>query len=298
MNRSTKLFLGVLLLAMAGGVTAADGDIRIVPVSDSIYMLEGEGGNIGVFTGPDGTLMIDAKYAAQSEKILAAVQQVSGDIPEIVINTHGHQDHTGGNENFGKAGSLIVAHENVRNRMGADQFMEAFNRAIPAAPAAALPSVTVLQEIRIHWNDEILRLMHIPNAHTDGDIFVQFVKANVIHTGDFFFNGFYPFIDAGSGGSINGMVAAVDSLLEIVDDETIIIPGHGPLARRQELQQYRDMLTLVAGRIAKLLDKGMSREEIVAEKPTADLDVRWGDGFLAPDIWVGIVCDGFQRNAE
>jgi len=295
MNNLAKAGCALLVWVAACYAIADNDPITIVPVSDNIIMLRGEGGNIGVLTGSDGTLMIDDKFAALTDDILAAIRIVGGDTPKILINTHWHGDHTGGNENFGKAGSLIIAHDNVRVRRSADQFIAALNSTIPATGKVGLPPITFLQESRIYWNGDRLRLVHVANAHTDGDIFVHFEKANVIHAGDIFFNGFYPFIDVASGGSLNGMLAAVGRLLELADEQTLIIPGHGSLARRQDLVQYQDMLALVAERVSALIGQGKTRGEIIVAKPTQDLDKEWGGGFLKPDIWVGMVVDGYKH---
>ncbi|MCH8960879.1 MAG: MBL fold metallo-hydrolase, partial [Bacteroidetes bacterium] len=207
----------------------------------------------------------------------------------FVVNTHWHFDHTGGNENMGAAGAILVAHENVRARMSVDQFMKAFDRAVPASPPGALPVITFTDAMTFHWNGDDLHVFHVDPAHTDGDAIIHFKGANAVHMGDTYFSGMYPFIDVGSGGSIDGMIAAADEVLALADDATKIIPGHGPLSNKAELHAYRDMLATARDRIHALISEGKSQEEVVAAKPTSDLDAEWGGGFMQPDVWVGIV---------
>ena len=291
-----KSFTAVLSLLTLLSFLPANGQdegVEIIPtkITDTLYLLQGKGWNIGLSIGDDGPLMIDDQFAPLSEKIMATVATLSDQSIRFVINTHWHGDHTGGNENLGKAGAIIVAHENVRVRMSKGQFMKAFNRHVNPAPEAALPVVTFPQSMTIHWNGDELAIDHLSSAHTDGDAVIHFKKANVLHTGDLFFNGFYPFVDASSGGSFAGLLNALNSLAERIDDETVIIPGHGPLAKKADLLRYITMLETVQATIGDLIEQGQTKEEIIAAKPTAEFDADWGGGFLAPDIWVGIVYD-------
>ncbi len=284
----------LILVAISTGAQQDPDAARIeaVPVADGIFMLTGRGGNIGLSVGDDGAFLIDDQYAPLTEKILAAITEKTEHPVRFVINTHWHGDHTGGNENMGQAGAIIVAHENVRKRMSTEQFIEAFDTRVPPSPAAALPVVTFADSITFHWNGDDIRVFHVGPAHTDGDSVIHFQKANVIHAGDTFFNGLYPFIDSSSGGSIDGMIAAAELVLAIADEKTKIIPGHGPLCQKAQLQASYDMLVVARDRIRKLMDEGNTRDEVIAAKPTADLDEEWGGGFLEPDVWVGIVFDG------
>lgn len=270
-------------------------EITTVPVADGLYMLMGEGGNVGVSVGVDGTFIIDDQYAEMTDKIGAAIKDVSGDKARFLINTHWHGDHSGGNENFGKAGAIIVAHENVRESLLVEKSIPLFNMVKPPSPKAALPVITFKDQMSLHLNGDDLHLYHVANAHTDGDAIVHFTKANVIHTGDVFFNGFYPFIDTGSGGSLAGMIAASEVVLKLADDKTRIMPGHGPLAGKAELQAYRDMLVRAEKSIRKLVEAGKTEDQVVAAKPTAALDANWGKGFLPPDMWVRIVYSGMKK---
>lgn len=266
--------------------------IETVPVGPGIYMLTGEGGNIGVSVGVDGTLIIDDQYAPLAGKIETALNRLAEGAPRFLINTHWHGDHAGGNEHFGRSGAIIVAHTAVRQALKIEKTIPLFNMHKPPSPRAALPVVTFDDRMMLHWNDHDIALLHAPNAHTDGDVIVHFRDANVIHMGDTFFNGFYPFIDTDSGGSIAGMIAAAERVLAMADAHTRIIPGHGPLADRAALMAYRDMLVIAEREIRALRDAGKTPDEIVAAKPTAALDPDWGKGFLAPDVWVRILASG------
>ncbi len=273
-----------------------DGPIGPVKISDSLYMLPGTGsGNIGLSIGQDGPLLIDDQFAPLTDKIQATVAKLSEHPIRFVVNTHWHGDHTGGNENLAKRGAVIVAHDNVRVRLAKGQFLKAFNRHVDPAPRKALPVVTFADGLTLHWNDDTLEVMHVGPAHTDGDSVIFFKKANVLHTGDLFFNGFYPFVDSSSGGDFNGMIAAGKKMLERIDDKTVVIPGHGPLSNKAELGAFVTMLEDVRAKVKNLMDAGKKREEVIAAKPTATHDERWGGGFLKPDVWVGIVYDTMAK---
>ena len=290
------LLAGLLLAVPAFAQSDFDKvEIKTTPLGQGLYVLEGRGGNIGVSAGPDGIVLIDDQYAPLVPKIRAALKAISREPVRFVLNTHWHGDHTGGNEDFGKAGTLIVAHNNVRKRLAAGGFMEAFKRDVPPAPLKALPMVTFSDEVSFHLNGQELRAFHVAPAHTDGDAVVMFPNANVVHMGDLYFNGLYPVIDYGSGGHIEGMVAGVDQVLRQIDDKTIVIPGHGPLSNKSQLTAYRDMLATVAQRIRALMQDGKTLDEIQATKPTADFDPAWGNGFLKPQPWVEMVWNGLKR---
>lgn len=266
--------------------------VRVVPVADGVRMLMGAGGNIGVSSGPDGVFLIDDQYAPLTPKIEAAIRTFSNGPFRFVLNTHWHADHTGGNENLGKAGAVVVAQENARKRLSVGQFMAAFNRTEPPAPKGALPIVTFTEAVTFYLNDDEIDAFHIHNAHTDGDVIVRFRRANVVHMGDTYTSRTYPFIDLGSGGSVNGILAAADTVLALTDDRTQIIPGHGPLSNKAELRAFRDMVAAVRDRVGQLVAQGKTRDQVLAEKPTAPFDARWGG---AVERFVGFLYDELSK---
>jgi glyoxylase-like metal-dependent hydrolase (beta-lactamase superfamily II) len=257
--------------------------IQTQQLTPSLYMLLGEGGNIALSTGPDGSVLVDTQYAPLNAKILAAVRAAGGGDVKYVINTHWHGDHTGGNEPLGKAGAVIIAHDNVLTRLSSEQFMAAFNQRVPAAPAVARPVITFPSRTTFHLNGDVVQVVHVANAHTDGDSIVHFTNANVIHTGDTYMKDIYPFIDVSSKGSIDGFIAAADVVLSRANASTKIIPGHGALATKADLQRFHDMLVSARGKIQALIDQGMTEDEVVAAKPTAEFDAAWGQGFMNPE---------------
>ncbi len=303
MKQTRRCLLGiataVVFAAIASSASVAqsaqDVEIETIAVSKNVYMLVGRGGNIGLSVGADGAFMIDDQFDWLSDKILAAVVNLTDQPVRFLVNTHWHGDHVGGNENMGKAGAILVAHENVRKRMSTEQFMEAFDRTVPPSPEGTLPVVTFTDTVTFHFNDDDLRVFHVAGAHTDGDAIIHFRKANVVHMGDTYFNGMYPFIDVSSGGSIDGVIKAAERVLAIADRKTKIIPGHGGLSGVSELREYRQMLITVRDRIRPMIDKGRSKADVIAAKPTRELDAQWGGGFMQPDRWVGIVYDGLVK---
>ena len=217
-------------------------EIRAQSLGGGIYMLTGQGGNIGLSVGDDGVFIVDDQFAPLTDKILAAIADITSEPVRFVFNTHWHADHTGGNENLGRAGALIVAHENVRERMSMDQVLERIGRPAAESPAvaeASWPVLTFTEEVTFHLNGDELHAFHVENAHTDGDAIVHFKRANVVHMGDTFFRDRFPFIDTATGGSIDGMIAAAGTALAIMDAETQVIPGHGALSNRENLREYR-----------------------------------------------------------
>jgi glyoxylase-like metal-dependent hydrolase (beta-lactamase superfamily II) len=258
-------------------------------VADNIYMITGQGGNIGLLTGAEGSFLIDDQFAPLTEKILEVVKSVGGDVPKFLINTHFHGDHTGGDENLGKAGTLIMAHHAVRKRLLNGSYIGAFGMKSEPADKAALPVVTYSENLHLHLNGETINIVHVPSAHTDGDSFVVFENANVVHAGDLFFNGFFPFIDGAHGGSVRGVIAGADNMLALTDADSKIIPGHGALASREDLQRYRDMLATAYERLLALKNQGVSAEDAVAKAPLADLEADWGGGIFSADKWIGII---------
>ncbi len=286
--KKIMLRASVPLLSLAFAATAAaqnddrfaSVEIKTTEVVPGVYMLEGAGGNIGLSVGADGPFIIDDQFAPLSERILAAIGELTEDAPSFVLNTHWHGDHAGGNENFHNAGAMIVAHDNVRKRLleGSEE------RNIEPANPGALPVITFSDEINFYWNDHDIHIQHHELAHTDGDAIVFLKDVNVVHMGDVFFNGGYPFIDIASGGGIDGYIAAHNGVLELVNEDVKIIPGHGPLSTRQDLQDTRDMLVKVREKVQKLVDKGLSEDEVVAKKPLKKLSKKWGNGFIKDEF--------------
>jgi len=282
-----------LALALAAPCSLAqdlsDVRIRTVDVAPGIHMLVGSGGNIGVSTGADGAFVIDDQFAPLHDRIRGAIEALDGGPLRFVLNTHWHGDHTGGNEAMSSAGAVIVAHEQVRARMSRDQYNPLFDRTTKASSPAALPVVTFGDGLTFHWNGHEIRVFHVGPAHTDGDSVVHFVDAGVFHVGDTFFNGSYPFVDLASGGRIDGLLAAVDRVLALAGPDAKIIPGHGPLADRKDLVRFREVVGTVRDRIRAAIDAGRSLEEVLAAGLTDEFDGAWGQGFMKPEVFTGIV---------
>lgn len=261
-------------------------EIKAEKLSATTYVLFGSGGNIGVSVGDDALFLVDDQYAPLTPKILAALKAISDKPVKFVLNTHWHGDHSGGNENMAKAGAVLVSHDNARKRMSSEQFSSLFKNKTPPSPKAALAQVTFSSDVTFHINGDEVQGFHVPKAHTDGDTIVHFKNSNVIHMGDTFFNGWYPFIDVSGGGSVEGIIACADKVLAMANDATKIIPGHGPISGKAELKAYRDMITTVNDRVKALLKAGKKLEEIQAAKPSAEYDERWGKMFMKPERFV------------
>ena len=270
-------------------------EIQAEKLADTVYMMTGAGGNLGVSVGEDAVFVIDDQFAPLTPKIQAAIAKLSSKPVKFVLNTHWHFDHTGGNENLGKAGAVIVAHENVRKRLSVEGFIEFLGMKTKPEPKVALPVVTFTRELTFHLNGDELVVTHVPRAHTDGDSIVRFGKSNVVHMGDTFFNKLYPFIDTSSGGSVAGVLAAGDRVLKMVDDNTKIIPGHGPLGSKADLKAYRDMLAAISANIRGQIKTGKTLEQVIASKPTAKYDEVWGKGFLAPEKFVEMIYKNLKK---
>jgi len=290
MNRFVVcLTLLTLTTAAVHAQTPQAREVRTVPVASGVYMLMGNGGNIGLSIGPDATFIVDDQYAPMVPNIIAAIQKLTDKPVRFVVNTHWHGDHMGGNEAFGKAGSLIVAHDNVRRRLTSEQVIEFFNAKVPPSPKDALPVVTFSDTVTFHINNDELVASHVAAAHTDGDVIVYWKRANVIHMGDTFFASGYPFIDLGTGGTINGIIAAADQALAIANDNTKIIPGHGELATTAQLREYRQALTTIRDRIRTQIAANKTLPEVIGAKPTADFDEKYGKSFIKPEQFVEFV---------
>ena len=258
--------------------------------NNGTYMLVGKGGNIGLSVGDDGVLLIDSQFKQLTDKILSAINnRITDNSVKFLINTHWHQDHTGGNENFVKNGAIVIAHENVRERLNAEQFVDFLNKTFEASPLNALPTITYKDSISFYFNEDKIDVYHLPNAHTDGDSIIYFNKRNIIHTGDIYVNGRYPFIDHSSGGSIDGIITGIEKIISIIDNETKIIPGHGLLSNLGELQDYLIMLKDIRQQVLTMINNGATLNEIIKSDITSKYDNLYSDSFINSGDFLGFV---------
>ena len=285
-----KIRIALAALLFAAGAAAQTDlskvEVKTTPLGHGLAMLAGAGGNMVASAGEDGVFIVDDEFADLHPKIREALAVMSDRPVRFVINTHWHGDHTGGNEKFAGDGAVVIAQDNVYRRMSTSQFIKHLNRTVPASPKGALPVVTFNDQATLHLNGDEIRLVHVANAHTDGDVLVHFPGADVLHMGDCFFNGQYPIIDTGTGGTIDGYVAAVEKGLSLAGPATKVVPGHGPLGDRAQLAAFGEMLKQARAAVAKFKSAGKSLEETQAAKPTAGLDEKWGKGFVKPDAFV------------
>ena len=277
MGITSRLSIVVLsLITEIGGLTAYAQDLTATHVAGNIHMLEGKGGNIGVSAGKDGLLIVDDQYASEEQKIRGALKGIQPGPLKFVLNTHFHGDHTGGNEVFGKE-AIIIAHENVRNRLQTNK-----------KPKAALPVITYADKVSVHFNGEEIELIHFPGGHTDTDSVVYFRGSNVVHMGDLFFSGRFPFIDLGQGGSVQGYLDNVTAILARLPDDVMLIPGHGPLSTKSDLEAFRAMIDACYRRVKEQVKAGKSIEEIQAQGvPAAYKDWAWR--FISEQRWIIIL---------
>ncbi len=299
-----QLFPGSLLRAAVPGypqqapaadpIAAARARMGAVPIqshelADNLSLLSGPGGNVVVLNGPDGKFIVDTFVSPAWPKLKENLDGLGNAPLKYVIDTHWHFDHTDNNAALRAAGATVLAHENTKKRMSAAQDIPILGLHFPPSPADALPQQTFAASHKLQANGETLALQHFSPAHTDSDIYVHFEKANVIHMGDTFFNGMYPFMDAGTGAKINGMIAAADRALALADNNTKIVPGHGPLGNKVDLAKSRDMLVTARDRVQKLKSEGKSAQEAAATKPLADLDATWAKGMLSSDLFIQVI---------
>ncbi len=263
--------------------------IRLQPLAENLTLLSGPGGNVVVLNGPDGKIVVDTFLMPAWPKLKETLDGLGNAPLKTVIDTHWHVDHTDNNASLHAAGATVLAHDNTKTRMAEPHDSSLFGLHFPASPADALPQQTFSNSKELHANGDIVMLQYFQPAHTDTDIYIHFQKANVIHMGDTFFNGFYPVIDASTGGKINGMILAADKILTLVDNNTKMVPGHGPLGNKADLTKFRDMLVVARDRVQKLKTAGKSAAEIAASKPFADLDATWGKGFFNGDVFAQVV---------
>ncbi len=298
LGASAVVFAKSRLFAQEAGIVptmihaASQAKIEVNWLRRNISVLEGSGGNIAVLTGKDGKLLIDAGFAVSRSRVAPALDSLSADSITRLINTHWHVDHTDGNAWLHGAGAAITAHENTKKHLSASTRVDEWSYTFPAAPAEALPTTVFRDGLRLRHNDTALALKYYGPAHTDSDISVVFEEADVIHVGDTWWNGFYPFIDYSTGGSIDGMIRATKRNLSVVTDKTIIVPGHGPVGNKGGLSEYYDMLVAIRGNVSKLKKQGKSLAETIAAKPTAAYDAKWGQFLMTPSIFTKLVYSG------
>jgi len=275
-----------------GRKAAATAKITTQKLRGGVYALMGSGGNIAVLPGPDGKVLVDSGISTSRPQILDALNALSAEPITHLINTHWHYDHTDGNEWMHAAGATIIAQEKCKARLSSVQEMKAFGATFPAAPKSAVPTKTFGEKNRTKLNGVTLSMAHYEPAHTDTDISIWFVEADVLHTGDTWFNGFYPFIDYSTGGNINGMIEAADRNLATTGPDTLIIPGHGPIGNKKQLQEYRNVLVEARDKVANMKQQGKTLADVIAAKPTAQYDATWGAGFMKPEVFLGLVYQG------
>jgi glyoxylase-like metal-dependent hydrolase (beta-lactamase superfamily II) len=279
----------MVLKARAG---AADAKITTQKLRGNVSVLMGSGGNIAVLQGPQGKVVVDSGISTSQKHIQEALTAISADPIQHLINTHWHYDHTDGNLWMHAAGATILAHEKTRQRMSTPQTIELFHATFPAEPAGALPALSFSEEHTLQINDTSLHLEHYDPAHTDTDIFVHFTDADVLHTGDTWFNGVYPFIDYSTGGHIDGMIRATSRTLGTGTTSTIVIPGHGPVGNKQDVAASLEMLSATRDKVSGLKKEGKTIDEVIAAKPTAAFDEKWGKGFTTPEMFTRFVYQG------
>ncbi len=285
---SGALVPGFAMLLAAAPVAAQDWDsieVETVQVRGNIYALFARGGNIGVSVGDDGVFLIDDQFAPLTPKILAAIAEISDQPVRYLINTHYHGDHSGGNENLGRTGTLIIGHDKLRARLK-ERPVERSGGWSEDGAAHGLPVITFNDRLSFHLNGDEARAIHVAAAHTDGDSFIHFKGANVIHTGDLMFNGMFPYIDVDAGGNVDGVLLGYDQALALADDQTRVIPGHGPMATKQDLTSNRAMIQTVRDRVAALIADGKSLEEVLAAAPSAEYDEAYSWRFIGAEKFV------------
>lgn len=267
--------------------------IKTIKVAGNIYMLEGTGGNIGVSIGADGILIVDDQYAREVDKISAALKELSAGKLKFVLNTHWHGDHTGGNAFFGKE-STIISHDNVRKRLSVESTVR--GNKVPASPKEALPVITFDKSLSVHFNDEEIRVIHFPNGHTDGDSIIFFTKSNVVHMGDDFFAGRFPFIDLDNGGSVEGLIKNISDVISKLPADVKIIPGHGPLSTLEDLKTYHQTLVKTTDIVRQKMNKKMTLDQIKKEGLPAEY-ASWGSGFIKTDGWIETIYNSLSKKS-
>lgn len=269
-------------------------EIKSTKAADNIYMIQAKGGNIGVFKGDDKTLLIDSQFSDISKELKQEISKISGKPIKFLLNTHFHYDHTDGNVNFGKDGAHIIAHEFVYDKLKNGTVIKAFDKKMDAAPEEALPFLTHTQGLHIHEGDENIDIFAY-KGHTGGDSVVFFKTSNVVHTGDIYFNGWYPFIDISNGGSVEGMILSMEDILTKIDDETVIIPGHGAISNKQKMQKDLNMLKGVSKTVMVSKKSGKTKDEIVQMPEIQKYDAEYGQAFLSTEKFIEILYNNYSN---
>ena len=293
-----NIFLPVVLLLFAVSINGQQQDfsqvqIKATKVAGNVYMLEGSGGNIGVSVGADGILIVDDQFAPLADKIRAALKGLNQGKLRFILNTHWHGDHTGGNIAFGPE-APIIAHDNVRKRLATEQRSQVFNRTTPASPKEALPVITFDQSLSVHFNGEEIRVIHYPQGHTDGDSVIFFSSSNVVHLGDDFFAGRFPFVDLESGGSVEGLIKNIGEIIGKIPEGAKLIPGHGPISTLEDLKNYHRMLQQTTEIVRQKITAGKTLEQIKSEGLPAEWEP-WGTGFIKTDRWVETIYKSVKK---
>jgi cyclase len=303
MGGDRREFLRVLICGVAGASFSFEAfgqttttPIKATKLSDTLAMLSGDGGNVGLVVTDGGLMMIDGGLPDRANDLIKAASEVDSHKISVIFNTHWHFDHIGCNETLGKMGAKIIAHENVKKRLSVK--MEALNRTFDPLKPEGLPTQEFSKGGKMTFGKEKIEYMHIPTSHTDGDSYVFFPGPNVLHTGDMMFNGFYPVIDYWTGGWVGGMANAAAVMLKVSDAKTRVIPGHGPMASKDDLKATHDMLATVTQRLEKLVKEGKTVDEAVAAAPTKDFDGKWGQGMFKPDAWTKIAYTSVMRHQQ
>ena len=291
-----SLLLIAILFASINSLSAQDKPVEFTTfqLSDTVYMLKGRGGNVGISTGEDGLYIIDDQIKPITSQLLQAIRKISDKPIRIVLNTHYHADHVGGNEAIGDGGAVIISHDNIRKRMTTEQVSIFMQNTTPPYAKDALPIVTFNDRLSLHMNGETATAYYVANGHTDGDSIIHFPVSNVIHMGDMFFNDLYPYVDLDAGGSIQGLVAAADLALSMANDSTRIIPGHGPLGMTEDLKNYRDYLIKAGANVQELIDKDMDLQQIIAAEPTKEWDEELGKTWITPAQFVTFIYNSLE----
>lgn len=279
-------------------VTVRDLSLRIETISEGLYVLIGKRaiGNVLVSIGEDGTFLVDDQFEASAPEIQGAIESLGGNSPNFIINSHYHHDHAGGNEPFGETGAIIAAHDNARKLLAQGTEIELLNLVVPPAPKSALPTITFAEEMKLHLNGNLIQLTHIPNAHTETDIVIHLLESNVIHVGDIWnYTGNYPFIDSGHGGSLAGMIEGQKAIAEIADFDTVIVPGHGPLANKVELILYTEILTEIFETLTEHARQGDDLETVIAANPASRIH-EFTTGIINEAMWLGVVYPKIQES--